>query len=107
MAGIGLNEKQKGKIVFGLYYLHGNTQVTSFRMSGHRKLKEREPHDCHYIKFVDFFHWQNLEGTALSLFFHKYRMAACTTYLYAKVIHSKSLVSEASMERCDMLAFPK
>lgn len=29
------------------------------------------------------------------------------TYLYAKVIHSKSFVSEASIEICDMLAFPK
>lgn len=29
------------------------------------------------------------------------------TYLYAKVMHSKSFVSEASMEIWDMLAFPK
>lgn len=28
-------------------------------------------------------------------------------HLYARVMHSKSLVSEASMERCDMLALPK
>lgn len=29
------------------------------------------------------------------------------TYLYAKVMHSKSFVNEASMEIWDMLAFPK
>lgn len=36
---------------------------------------------------------------------HKYRGAQ--THLYARVMHSKSLVNEASMERCDMLALPK
>lgn len=29
------------------------------------------------------------------------------TYLYARVMHSKSLVSEASIEKCDVLVLPK
>lgn len=42
------------------------------------------------------------------MFPYKNRMVRCATaYLYARVMHSKSLVSEASIERCDMLAFPK
>lgn len=45
-------KNKKGQILFGLCYSHGNTQVTQFLMSGHRRLKEKEPNDCHYIQFV-------------------------------------------------------